>query len=114
MPPRHHDPPAWARAADAAAIALLCLAAYVAIDGGFVVSPGGFRVSVKSGWRVLLWASILILARHILVRAPSLPRRIVSGIARVSQAAGPLRDDTADVAELERRTRGVGGSSMAS
>ncbi len=105
MPPRHHDLPAWARAADAAAIALLFFAAYVAIDGGFVVSPGGFRVSVKSEWRVLLWASILILARHILVRAPSLPRRIVSGIARANQAAGPLGDDAADAAPLERQPR---------
>ena len=105
MPPRHHDLPAWARAADAAAIALLFLAAYVAIDGGFVVSPGGFRVSVKSEWRVLLWASILILARHVLVRAPSLPRRIVSGIARANQAAGPLSDDAADAAQLERQPR---------
>ena len=105
MPPRHHDLPAWARAADAAAIALLFLAAYVAIDGGFVLSPGGFRVSVKSEWRVLLWASILILARHVLVRAPSLPRRIVSGIARANQAAGPLADDAADAAPLERQPR---------
>ena len=106
MPPRHHDLPAWARAADAAAIALLCLAAYVAIDGGFVASLGGFRVSVKSEWRVLLWASILILARHVLVRAPSLPRRIVSGIAHASQAAGPLRDDAADAAQFVREPKG--------
>jgi hypothetical protein len=105
MPPRHHDLPAWARAADAAAIALLSLAAYIAIDGGFVVSPGGFRVSVKSEWRLLLWASILILARHVLVRAPSLPRRLVSGIARANQAAGPLGDDAADAAPLERQPR---------
>ena len=105
MPPRHHDLPAWARAADAAAIALLFLAAYVAIDGGFVLSPGGFRVSVKSEWRVLLWASFLILARHVLVRAPSLPRRIGSGFARANQAAGPLADDAADVAALERQPR---------
>ena len=69
------------------------------------MSPGGFRVSVKSEWRVLLWAGILILARHILVRAPSLPRRIVSGIARASQAAGPLMDDAADAAPLERQPR---------
>jgi hypothetical protein len=105
MPPRHHDLPAWARAADAAAIALLFLAAYVVIDGGFVLSPDGFRVSVKSEWRVLLWASILILARHVLVRAPSLPRRIVSGIARANQASGPLSDDAADRATFERPPR---------
>ena len=101
MPPRHDDLPAWARAADAAAIALLFLAAYVAIEGGFAADLAGLRVSVRSEWRVLLWASILILARHVLVRAPSLPGRIVSGVARLSQAAGPLHDDTPDVAELE-------------
>ena len=105
MPPRHQDLPAWARAADAGAIALLLFAAYVAIDGGFVVSPGGFRVSVKSEWRVLLWASILILARHVLVRAPSLPRRMASGIARANQAAGPLGDDAPDTAPWERQPR---------
>ena len=61
----------------------------------------GLRVSVRSEWRVLLWAGILILARHVLIREPSLPRRVVSGVARATQAAGPLRDDTPDVAELE-------------
>ncbi len=69
------------------------------------MSPGGFRVSVKSEWRVLLWASILILARHVLVRAPSLPRRMASGIARANQAAGPLGDDAPDTAPWERQPR---------
>jgi hypothetical protein len=103
MPPRHDDLPAWARAADALAIALLFLAAYVAFEGGFVAKLAGLRLSVRSEWRVLLWASILLLSRHVLVRAPSLPRRIVSGIARVCQGGDPLVDDGADAVLRERQ-----------
>jgi hypothetical protein len=85
--------PLWARAADAAAIALLFLAAYVAIEGGFVLSPADVRLSVRSAWRVLAWAGVLVLLRHVLIRRHPLHRRLIDGIGAAARAPGPLRDD---------------------
>ena len=93
--------PRWARVADAVAVALLVLAAFVAIDGGIVVRPAGPRISIRSEWRPLLWAGILLLARHVLVRDRPLHRRIISGIRTAAtvvggaaRAPGPLPEDT--------------------
>ena len=88
--------PLWARAADVAAIALLGLALFVAIEGGFVLQPGGIRVSVRSEWRVLLWASALLLGRHLFVRNQPLHRRVIAGVVEAARAPGPLRDDVSE------------------
>ena len=100
---RRETLPWWAHAADAAAVALLLLAVYVAIDGGIVVRLAGMRLSIRSEWRPLLWASILLLTRHVLVREPPLHRRIISAtqvaisrIGAAGRAAGPLADDLPD------------------
>lgn len=89
--------PKWARAADAGAIALLFLALFVAVEGGFVLQPGGLRVSVRSEWRVLMWACALLLARHLVVRDYPLHRRFLSGVAGAARAPGPLQDDLSEV-----------------
>jgi hypothetical protein len=86
--------PWWARAADACAIALLLLAGFVAIEGGFVAWPAGVRVSIRSEWRLLLWAALLLVARHVFVRGIPLHRRIYTGIASLASGAGPLHDDS--------------------
>jgi hypothetical protein len=72
---------------------LLCLALFVAIEGGFVIWPAGIRVSVKSEWRVILWAAALIVARHFFVREFPLHRRFTTRIGEAARAAGPLRAD---------------------
>jgi len=91
----HQEPalPLWARAADAATIALLVLATFVAIEGGFVVEPAGIRLSVRSEWRVLLWAGVLAALRHLVVPWRPLPRRVAARVGAAARAAGPLRDD---------------------
>ncbi len=91
----HQEPalPLWARAADAATIALLLLAMFVAIEGGFVVAPAGIRLSVRSEWRVLLWTGALVALRHLLVPWRPLPRRVAARVGAAARAAGPLRDD---------------------
>jgi hypothetical protein len=100
MPSRREPLPWWVHAADASAILLLLLALFVAIEGGFVVRTAGFRISIRSEWRPIVWAGILLLLRHVLVREPALHRRIYSGvravtspIAAAARAAGPLPDD---------------------
>ncbi|MGH9311961.1 MAG: hypothetical protein ACRD1S_02060 [Vicinamibacterales bacterium] len=91
----HQEPalPLWARAVDAATIALLLLAACVAIEGGFVVAPAGIRLSIRSEWRVLLWAGALAALRHLAVPWLPLHRRVAARVGAAARAAGPLRDD---------------------
>ena len=98
--------PIWAHAADAAVLALLALALYVALVGGFVAHPAGLRVSIRSEWRVLTWALGLLLFRHLLRPRPALHSRIVTGIGEASRTQGPLQQD--DV--LLRRARQDGGA----
>ena len=93
------DLPLWARAADAATIALLFLALFVALEGGFVFWPNGLRISVRSEWRPLGWALALLVARHLLVREAPIHRRFISRLDAAARAPGPLRDDTPPVAE---------------
>jgi hypothetical protein len=94
MPTRWVHLPLWARAADAAAIALLLLALFVAIDGGFVLSLRDIRLSVRSEWRVLAWAAALLLVRHLFVREHPLHRSVVEGFWGAARGSGPLRDDS--------------------
>ena len=100
MPSGRNSLPWWVHAADAAVLALLLLGLFIAFHGGFVFQPAGFRISVRSEWRPVAWAGILILLRHVLVRDPALHRRLGSGIGAVispiaaaARAAGPLADD---------------------
>ena len=95
MSTRREILPLWARAADAGTIALLFLAVFVAIEGGFVLWPDGVRLSVRSEWRVLIWAGVLVAARHLFVRDSPLHRRFISGLGTAARAPGPLRDDVA-------------------
>ena len=87
---RRKSLPLWAHAADAGVVALLLLALYVAIDGGFVVSPAGVRISIRSEWRPLLWAGILLLTRHVLIRDFPLHRRLISGVRTAAARTGDL------------------------
>jgi hypothetical protein len=98
----HNPLPVWARAADAAAVALLCLALFVAIEGGFVIRPAGIRISVNSEWRVILWACALVVARHFFVRDSPIHRRIGIFLGEAIRAAGPLREDVPDAGRAER------------
>jgi hypothetical protein len=87
--------PLWAHVLDAIAIILIFLGLYVAIEGGFVLWPRTVRLSVRSEWRVFIWAALIIAIRHYRVRHLPLHRRIISGVAAAARAAGPLRDDVA-------------------
>jgi hypothetical protein len=71
-------------AADIAAVALLLTALYVWVDGGFVAEVAGFRLSVRSAWRLALWASVLLFLRHVLIRDYPLHRRLASALARLT------------------------------
>ena len=68
--------PAWVRAADASGLALLSLAAWVWVWGGFRFVAIGIRVSVMSSWPVALLAVVVLALRHTLVRRCPLHLRI--------------------------------------
>jgi hypothetical protein len=85
--------PFWARAVDAATVALIFFALFVALEGGFVVEPAGVRLSVRSAWRVFLWVGALAALRHFFVPWQPLHRRIAATVRGAARAAGPLADD---------------------
>ncbi len=92
--------PSWVRAADILALALLGLALYIAVDGGFVARVGDVRLSLRSEWRPVLWAAIVIIARHLFARRPTLLENVLhwwTGLSAwvwsAARAAGPLPDD---------------------
>ena len=93
------DLPLWARAADAATIALLLLALFVALEGGFVFWPNGLRISVRSEWRPLGWALALLVVRHLFVREAPIHRRFISKLDAAAKAPGPLPEDAPPVIE---------------
>lgn len=73
--------PAWARIADALAIAALLLAVSILVFGGFTIAVGPVRISSHSPWRSLLLAVLIAAVRHWRVPAPPLHRRILRGPA---------------------------------
>ncbi len=85
--------PLWVAAADALAIALLLLAAYIAVSGGFVMHPAGIRLSMRSAARVLSWSVALLIGRHLVVRRPAIHERIASGVRAIARAQRELPQD---------------------
>ena len=85
--------PLGARAADALVVALLLFALFVEATGGVLLRPGGVLISLTSPWRVLAWAAVVLLVRHILVRQRPFPLSIVGALQSAARAAGPLPDE---------------------
>jgi hypothetical protein len=77
---RAHAPlPTWARGADFLALALLGLAALVAVFGGVRLRAFDLRLALTSPWRILLWALVVAVLRHVIVRRDPLYRRLADG-----------------------------------
>jgi hypothetical protein len=77
----------WAGVADALVLILLTVAVSVLISGGAVTSLWGRHVSITSARRVLMWAALVVVVRHVIVPRPSLLARVASTLAR-PRAAG--------------------------
>ncbi len=63
--------PRWARIADLLCFLLIVVAAIVAFSGGFRLRAGDMRLALTSPLRLIVWAALLSLVRHALVRQPS-------------------------------------------
>jgi hypothetical protein len=85
--------PTWARGADILTLALLIVAAYVAVHGGFVLHPAGLRLSVRSGLRVLGWAAGIFVVRHAFLPQPAAHTWMPAALATAARRQGPLFDD---------------------
>jgi hypothetical protein len=83
----------WALAADIAALVLIGVGAYVAVEGGFVIRALGLRLSLRSEGRIFLWAAALLAGRHLVVFRPALPEWVFGSVRDMARAAGRLRDD---------------------
>ncbi len=94
-PPAVHAPqlPAWVQLADALTIALLLLAVAVALYGGGTGEIAGIRWSVRSPWRLPIWAAGLTTLRHLFVRQSPLHRRVIDAVATMIQRPEPRYPD---------------------
>src|SRR3954467_9166211 len=78
--------PLWARVADLLALGLFVIGGYVATYGGFIARGLGIRVALRSEWRLFAWAAAFALFRHLFVRRPSLPGRILERLRAIERA----------------------------
>ena len=69
-PPSSH-PPAWARLLDFLCLLIVIVATVIAASGGFRVRIGGLRIALTSPVRLLIWAAVIGIVRHL--AAPSAP-----------------------------------------
>jgi hypothetical protein len=83
----------WARLSDALTIATLLLAAAVALYGGGTGEIAGIRVSLRSVWRLPIWAAAIATLRHALVRWRPLHRRVIDAFRRIIDRAEPVYPD---------------------
>jgi hypothetical protein len=89
--PPHTPPlPRWARAADIAAMLLMVLAIISAVSGGLRARVGTWHVGLTSPFRLLIWAAVIVITRHLVERQQPLYQRAQSKLG-VWRRSVPLR-----------------------
>jgi hypothetical protein len=92
--PPHPPPlPRWVRAADAAALVLIIVAIVSAVSGGLRTRVGTWHVSLTSPFRLLIWAALIVVMRHLAARQQPLYGRARSQLASWRRSV-PLRTAT--------------------
>jgi hypothetical protein len=99
--------PLWVHALDALTVAALIGGAWLLVHGGLVLHVEGIRISLRSGWRLFVWAGAFALLRHLLRRRPALHESVISNVAAALRARDELADDLALL-----RTGGAGHPPM--
>ena len=78
--PSTSGPPGWVRVVDLVCLLVACVAIIVAMSGGFRVRLGDWRIALTSPYRLLVWAVILSVIRHVVAPAAPIyrdvPRRV--------------------------------------
>jgi hypothetical protein len=82
--------PGWVTCADLLAIALLAVAVWVSATGGVRRVVFHARLSITDPWRPVLFALVVLVARHLVFRRPTLAGRILTLLAPAWRLAGRL------------------------
>lgn len=77
------SPPRWARLIDLLAVVIVFVSLVIAMSGGFRVHVGDARFALTSPWRLLIWAIVLAVVRHVLAPAAPIYRDVPARIAAV-------------------------------
>ena len=72
--------PRWVRSLDAASVFLLGTAVVLTIGDGVRLDIAGVRIAISSPARVVLWATVAIVARHAIFATPTLATRAWTSI----------------------------------
>ena len=78
--------PPWVRVLDVVCVLLACLAAVVALSGGFRLHLGALRIGVTTPWPLLLWSLGVGVVRHVVAPRQPLYREfplLLAGWVRV-------------------------------
>jgi hypothetical protein len=94
-PARPERLPLWAHALDALTIAALIAGAWLVVHGGTVLHVEGIRISLRSGWRLFVWAGAFALVRHLRRRRPAIHESVIANVAAACRPRGELADDLA-------------------
>ncbi len=71
MTPSPSSPPAWARLVDFLCLLIVIVSVIIATSGGFRVRFGDMRFALTSPYRLLVWAAVFGVIRHVL--SPDFP-----------------------------------------
>jgi len=91
----------FAGAADALFAALIALLMAVDITGGFRTEIFGQRVSITSAWRMVAWAALVVVVRHLVLPRPSLLSRLRFEETNVTDPR--TLDEGARISDVHRR-----------
>jgi len=67
--------PGWVRVLDVVSVCLLAGAAVLMIGDGVRIDIAGVRIAITSPARVIAWAAVAMIARHVVYATPALPAR---------------------------------------
>ena len=82
----------------------MLLALFVEATGGGVLPLAGSSLSVTSSWRLLAWAGVVLIVRHLVVREMPFPLSIVRALRSKARDAGPLPQEKQEKEVTVRRT----------
>jgi hypothetical protein len=85
--------PAWVHTLDVLTIAALIAGVLLLVHGGGVLHWAGFRISLRSGWRLFVWAGVFALLRHARFRRPAIHESMAAGFRAATRPRGALTDD---------------------
>ena len=77
----------WVRAADVAAILFVLLALAIAASGGVRAMVWGWHLNITSPLRLLSWAAAIVVARHLIVRQPSIVQTLRAAVIAAAGSA---------------------------